>query len=55
MNDHSKTPETVSAFQPRARRGEEALVAQYIHELSARHGRADEPNAQIDSTEADAP
>ena len=49
MNDVRETPE----IDPlRAERSAAALVAQYIHELSARHPRAD---ARPKGAERDAP
>jgi len=39
MNDTRTTPEIDSRRLRRAERGAAAIVAQYIHELSNRHGR----------------
>jgi hypothetical protein len=38
MPDTRAKPDRDSPYRSRAERGEAALVAQYIHELSERHG-----------------
>lgn len=42
MNDARETPEIAPPAPLRAERSAAALVAQYIHELSARHARGEE-------------
>ncbi len=42
MNDPRDTPEIHPPTPLRAERSAAALVAQYIHELSARHARGEE-------------
>jgi hypothetical protein len=38
MNERPTTPESGSTTEPRSERRVAALVAEYIHELSDRHG-----------------
>ncbi len=48
MSDAPETQEIDAPAAPRVERSAAALVAQYIHELSARHGRAEERPARAE-------